>query len=207
MKRLVPLGLAIGLLWLPTPALAKNYGQRGEVFPVTEVNLLQAIAARLHSMQASGEYDRLNNQLRDRTMAYVQRPTPVAGLTPATSARSFTYDPSMIVDRDIRDRDGRLIVAGGTRVNPLNVLPFNQTYVFFDADRKEELEYVLRTYPNNANIKLVMVKGAPIEAMKRYQRRFYFDQGGYLVNKLKIVHTPTVMVPAGDVLRLTEVPL
>jgi conjugal transfer pilus assembly protein TraW len=207
MKRVFLVALACGAGLVSVPAMAKNYGQRGEVFPISEVNLLKAIAARLHNMQSTGEFDRVNNQLRERTLAYVQRPTPVSGLSPATTARSFTYDPSMIVDRDIKDRDGRLIVAGGTRVNPLNVLPFKQTYVFFDADRKEELEYVLKTYPNRADVKLVMVRGAPLEAMKKYQRRFFFDQGGYLVNKLRIIHTPTVMVPAGDVLRLTEVVL
>lgn len=186
---------------------AKDFGVRGKTFSVTEVDLLKSISQRLRAMQSSGEIDRLNAQFRDRAIAKINRPLPVAGMSPATVKRSFFYDPTMVFGGDVKDDKGRIIVRKGQSMNPLDTLPFNQTYVFFDGDRPEELKYVTDKFANDAQIKLIMVKGAPLEAMKRYRRKFYFDQTGYLTSKLGVRHTPAVMVRDGKKLKIEEIPL
>ena len=199
--------VACGLAAIAPCALAKDYGQFGTTFPIEEVDLLKAISARLHAMAASGELARAQQALKDRTVAGVMRPRPVEGLTPASAARSFTYDPTIEFDHDIRDRQGHLIVARGARFNPLAMLPFNETFVFFDGDRKAEMDFVLARYRARPDVKLVMTKGAPFDAMKTWHQRFYFDQGGLLTAKLGVRHTPTVVARDGDVLRLSEIAL
>lgn len=192
---------------LGSPAFAKDYGVRGKTFAVTEVDLLKSISQRLRAMQSSGEIDRLNEQFKQRAIAKINRPTPVQGMSPATINRSFFYDPTMVFGGDVKDNKGRIIVRKGQSINPLDTLPFDQTYVFFDGDRPEELNYVTANFPNKAQIKLIMVKGAPLDAMKRFRRKFYFDQTGYLTTKLGIRHTPAVMVREGKKLRIEEFPL
>jgi conjugal transfer pilus assembly protein TraW len=202
--------LAIPLLFWglsASPALSKDYGVRGKTFVVTEVDLLKGISLRLRAMQSSGEIDRLNAQFKERAIAKINRPAPVQGISPATIKRSFFYDPTMVFGGDVKDEKGRVIVRKGQSINPLDTLPFNQTYVFFDGDRPEEVKYVTTNFANDAQIKLIMVKGAPLEAMKRYRRKFYFDQTGYLTSKLGIRHTPAVMVREGKKLRIEEFPL
>jgi conjugal transfer pilus assembly protein TraW len=41
--------------------------------------------------------------------------------------------------------------------------------------------------------KIVFVSGSPFDEMKPRQRRFYFDQGGMLVARFGIRHTPAVV--------------
>lgn len=202
---LILLTFAFGLT--SVPASAKDYGVRGKTFAVSEVDLLKSISQRLRIMQSSGEIDRLNGQFRDRAIAKINRPTPVQGMSPATVKRSFFYDPTMVFGGDVKDDKGRIIVRKGQSMNPLDTLPFNQTYVFFDGDRPEEMKYVTENFANDAQIKLIMVKGAPLDAMKRYRRKFYFDQTGYLTTKLGVRHTPAVMVRDGKKLKIEEIPL
>ena len=54
---------------------------------------------------------------------------------------------------------------------------------------------------------LVMVKGAPLDAMTAHQRRFYFDQGGFLVGRFGIRAVPAVVEPNGKTMRVSEIPL
>ena len=75
---------AVLLLASTTPALAKDYGQLGEIFPIIEVDLLKAISARLKGMSASGELAKIQDDLKERTIARVKRPAPVEGLSPCT---------------------------------------------------------------------------------------------------------------------------
>ncbi|NJM50227.1 MAG: type-F conjugative transfer system protein TraW [Sphingomonadales bacterium] len=205
--RLVYLSFFMFFVLYPSIAEAKDYGTRGKTFVVTEVDLLKAIASRLRGMNQSGEIARLNEQFKQRAIAKINRPVPVAGLSPAVEPRSYFYDPTMVFGGDVKDDKGKLIVRKGQSVNPLDLLSFNQTYVFFDADRPEEISYVTSKFANEVNIKLIMVRGAPIEAMRKYKRRFYFDQTGYLTGKLGVKHTPAVMRRDGNRLKIEEVPL
>ena len=50
--------IACGVAALATSAAAKDYGQLGTMFPIEEVDLLKAISARLHGMQANGDLTR-----------------------------------------------------------------------------------------------------------------------------------------------------
>ena len=79
MRSLLSLG-ALLLAALPTSLQARDYGQRGAVFPVIERDLLEQIHSRLAAMEASGETARLNQELKRRTIARVNRPYPIAGL-------------------------------------------------------------------------------------------------------------------------------
>ena len=111
--------LATVLLALPTSGSARDYGRYGEVWPVIETDLLAQIHARLQRLEASGETARLNDELKRRTIAAVNRPARVAGLTPASADRRWSFDPTITVSADIADDKGRVVVAAGTRVNPL----------------------------------------------------------------------------------------
>ena len=69
-----------------------------------------------------------------------------------------------------------------------------------------ELQWALRTWSDTA-AKIIFVSGSPFDAMKPWQRRFYFDQGGTLTSKFGIRHTPAVVSAAGASLKISEVPL
>lgn len=204
MKRLALLSSATVLSILSEAASARDYGQQGEVFPVIETDLLSVIQNKLTTMQTSGALDRANKELAARTEARVKRPTPVKGIVVASQSRSWIHDPTITVEQDLRDGKGRVIVARGTRVNPLDTVPFRQRLVFLDGDDPAQVAWVMgRTTALNA--KLILVRGSPFALMKAEQRRFYFDQSGTLTTKFGVRAVPAVIEQAGRTLKVSEI--
>lgn len=193
------------LAWLgtATPSFARDYGQQGAVWPIVEPDLLAQIHARLTRLEKTGETARLNEELKRRTIARVNRPEPVAGVGPASATRSWRFDPTITVERDIADDKGRVIIAAGTRVNPLDTVPLRAPLVFLDGDDAAQLAWATRRF-GATRAKLILVRGAPLELMKARQRRFYFDQGGSLVKHFGIRAVPATVEQQGRALLITE---
>jgi conjugal transfer pilus assembly protein TraW len=202
----LPLSAALLALFQQSPAAARNYGQYGTTWPVIEPDLLAQIRARLLKLEASGETARLNAELRRRTVAKVNRPVPVAGITAASIVRRWTFDPTIMVERDIADAKGRVILTRGTRVNPLDTVPLRSPLVFLDGDDPVQLAWAIAKYARSA-AKLILVKGAPLELMKLRQRRFYFDQSGTLTRHFAIRAVPAVVEQQGRFLLISELPV
>jgi conjugal transfer pilus assembly protein TraW len=203
-KLLLSLAAPLALLALPSAALARDYGQRGAVFPIIERDLLEQIHSKLRAMEASGETARLNEKLKVRTIARVNRPEPVAGLVRAHEARSWRFDPTITLAADIRGAKGELIHAAGTMVNPLDSVSLRAELLFLDGDDPDQLAWSLK---QGTNAKLILVRGAPLELMKARQRRFYFDQGGKLTEKFGIRAVPARVRQQGRVLEVSEIAL
>jgi conjugal transfer pilus assembly protein TraW len=203
-KRLALLSSATILSLVSQAASARDYGQQGAVFPVIETDLLSVIQNKLTSMQASGALERANKELAARTEARVKRPPPVKGIVVASQARSWIHDPTITVEQDFRDGKGRVIVARGTRVNPLDTVPLRQRLVFLDGDDPAQVAWAMgRTTALNA--KLILVRGSPFALMKAEQRRFYFDQSGTLTTKFGVRAVPAVIEQAGRTLKVSEI--
>lgn len=198
--------LIVAVTCVSLPAAARDYGQHGEMFPIAEPDLLLMIEQRLRKMEASGQIDAFNRDLADRTKQAARRPKPVAGITRTQETRSWTFDPSITTDRDIRDHKGKLIFAAGTRVNPLDTVPLRHSLVFLDGDDAEQVKWALES-TTQTNALLVLTSGDVFDRMKSAQRRFYFDQGGSLTAKFGIRHVPAVVHQDGSVLRVVEVAL
>ena len=190
----------------PLPASARDYGQQGTVFPLLEPDLLRTIETKLKTLAANGGIDRMNRELAARTESKVRRPDPVSGVALAVKPRSWTYDPAIAIDHDVSDTRGNLIARAGQRINPLDFVTVRQALVFIDGDDNAQLEWALTRY-TDLTAKIILVKGAPLEAMTRYQRRFYFDQGGYLTDRFGIRAVPAVVEQAGKTMRVSEIPV
>lgn len=185
---------------------AKDYGQQGAVFRISEPDMLRTIEQKLRTLEASGGIERMNAELTRRTEAGVRRPRPVAGIGLAVRERSWIFDPTMQVDKDILDNKGNVIARAGQRVNPLDFVTIRQKLVFIDGDDRDQVNWALRRF-DDRGAKLIMVKGAPLDAMTTHQRRFYFDQGGFLVGRFGIRAVPAVVEPNGKTMRVSEIPL
>jgi len=185
------------------PGAARDYGAAGQSFPIIEPDLLATIEARLGQAQASGELERTNALFAKRVADRVRRPVPVRGVTPAQVARSWEYDPTIKLEKDISDQKGHLIAAAGQKLNPLEFVSVGQALVFIDGDNAEELNWATGRY-TDLNAKIIFVNGSPFEQMSARKRRFYFDQEGKLAGKFGIAHTPAIISQAGKVMRISE---
>ena len=182
---------------------ARDFGQLGQTFPVVEADLLATIEARLQRAQATGEMDRVNAAFAKRVEAKVRRPVPVSGITPAEEARTWNYDPTITLEREIRDHKGQVIAEAGQRINPLDFVSMRQSLVFVDGDDTAQVDWATKRF-TELNAKIIFVNGSPIESMTARKRRFFFDQEGRLTGKFGIRHTPAVVEQTGKLLHVSE---
>src|SRR3546814_15727495 len=112
----------------------RRFSDFGTVFPVIERDRLEQSHARRTQMERSGETARLNEDLKRRTIARVNRPAPVAGIVRASEARRWQFDPTITLAADIRGAKGELIHAAGTRVNPLDSVGLRPALLFLVGD-------------------------------------------------------------------------
>lgn len=208
MKRLLENGALVILcsLTLSSAGQASDHGVVGQTFPVIETDLLSVIEQRLQNLQASGGIDRMNAEFARRAEAKVRRPTPVAGITPATQARVWAFDPTIIIEKDVKDQKGNFVARAGQTVNPLDFVAMHQALVFVDGDDKAQMEWATSEY-SDLKAKIILVSGSPIEEMTARKRRFYFDQEGRLTGKFGVRHTPAVAEQDGKVIKVSEIKL
>ena len=185
-------------------ASAKDLGVRGATWPVAEPDLLAEIETRLLEMQRSGELARFETEARERARRSLEEPPPVPGIAAATRERSRLFDPAIVVERDIRTRDGTLIAAAGTRVNPLERVGLTRDLLFVDGRREAEVAWAMA---HDRPAKIVLLAGRPLDLMRRHGRTFFYDTGGTLAARFGIGATPSVVERAGTRLRITEVPV
>ena len=186
------------------PAHARDYGVHGQLFGIVEPSLLNIIKARIGTMMENGEWDDIKTGMQDRTKAYIKRPYPVLGLMPVETYREFTVDLSITLQQDIADHRGQVFATRGTIVNPLDYSTFSKRIVFFDGDDPAQVDYAL-SLGNELDTLLVITNGAPLELTRVHGRRFYFDQGGHMVEGFGVTRVPSVVSRADPVMLVQEI--
>src|SRR3546814_3910110 len=81
--------VAMAIIGMAPIASAKDYGQQGAVFRISEPDLLRTIEQKLRTLEASGGIERMNAELTRKTEAGVRRPRPVAGISLAVRDRRW----------------------------------------------------------------------------------------------------------------------
>jgi conjugal transfer pilus assembly protein TraW len=187
-------------------ALARDHGVMGQTWGIAEPDLLSTIDAKLKAMQANGSVARMQAALAAKAEDRVRNPLPVAGIGAVRETRSWTFDPSIVLEKDIRDQKGRLIAPAGQRVNPLSFVSMKTDLVFIDGRDDAQVEWATKRWSATA-AKIIFVAGSPFNRMGEKKRRFFFDQQGKLTGHFGIAHVPAVVAPAGDALRVSEIEL
>jgi conjugal transfer pilus assembly protein TraW len=192
---------------LTTAALveAEDLGTVGPTYAIEEPHLLTAIEQQLQQKETSGELARLEARARERVVDSIEHPKPLPGITPTRSARSFYFDPSIVVRENITDAKGNILVTAGTRQNPLTVTSLSKRLLFFDATDERQVERARALITNyDGKVKPVLVAGSYLALMRRWQLPVYFDQQGALTRKLGITHVPALVSQEGLRLRIDE---
>ena len=201
-------------LLCPSISYSADLGTHGTTYEIQEQDLIEYIKSKLKTMEESGELQKKQEEMQKQTKERAMRPKPVEGITNAKEYREYTYDPTFILDEDIKDSTGKILFVKGTKVNPLDTLPFTKTLIFLNGDDEEQVNWGVEQYKKmqddskkGENVKLILTNGSPIELMEKYKIRFYFDQSGYLTKKLNIKHVPAIMKQEGKGLLIKEIPI
>ncbi|MCD9026712.1 type-F conjugative transfer system protein TraW [Luteimonas sp. BDR2-5] len=193
------------LVLLAVQAHAEDLGTIGPTYAIAEPHLLDDLQRRLRAKQASGELDALVARHRERAVAAVREPAPVAGVAATRTPRTLYYDPTFTLDRNVLDAQGHLLFAAGTRANPLGVVSLSNHLLLFDGRDPRQRDHAQRLIAHyDGRVKPVLVAGSYLELMRAWQRPVYFDQQGRLTRQLGISQVPALVSQDGARLRIDE---
>ncbi|MEE9451943.1 MAG: type-F conjugative transfer system protein TraW [Gammaproteobacteria bacterium] len=194
--------LLTALLWTP-PLTAKNLGTIGKTYRIAETDMLEMIMNKLHAMESKGLIREHQQQFKARVKQNVLRPQPIP-LPMTTVERRHHYDPSITAEQDIVDDKGRLVVAAGTSVNPLDLMDLPTVLLFFNGDDEAQLCWVKQQIKTVAEVTLILVQGDIEKMTEHFEQTIYFDQFGKLVAQLGITHVPAIVTQVDKQLLITE---
>ena len=186
-------------------ARAEEMGTIGPTYAIEEPHLLKAIEQQLRAKEKSGELARLQDEAKRRMVDAIEHPKPLPGITRTQTARSFYFDPSIVVRESITDAKGNILVPAGTRQNPLEVVSLSKHLLFFDGTDSRQVEWARQLIARDeGKVKPILVAGSYLALMARWQLSVYFDQQGALTRKLGITHVPALVSQEGLQLRIDE---
>lgn len=196
------LSTGVGWLW-SAPATALDLGVIGPTYAIAEPDLLVELQTRLREKARTGELRALENAARQRIVATIESPPPVPGLARSVLARTTYVDPSVVIGAPIVDARGQVLIAAGTRTNPLDVVSLTQPLLFFDGRDAAQVHAARALIERHGGkVKPILTGGSYLELMRRWRLRVYYDQQGALVQKLGIRAVPALVSQEGKRLRI-----
>ncbi|MDC0345025.1 type-F conjugative transfer system protein TraW [Alphaproteobacteria bacterium] len=191
------------ILFLTSTAHAKDFGVRGPVFAIEEENMVSHIISKLQKMESSGELKKHQEAMAKKAKEKLQRPTAVSGVSEAKESKSWLYDPSITIQKDITDHKGQIIANAGTTINPLDKVSFGKPLLLVDGDNEKHLKWA----GEDQGSILVLVKGSPFELMEHSDRRVFFDQAGSICRRFSVKHVPARISQKDKALLIEEIAL
>lgn len=198
---------AILIVTVPAAAWAGMTGVIGPTYPIAEESAVAQILGQLRKKAQTGELARLQKEAVRRSLDSARHPAPVAGIRTATERSERLIDPTVTYAQAVTTDDGRIVVPAGTSINPLDLMPFTQTLVFFDGRDAEQVDAVIRLMAHpGARVKPILVAGSWSDLTKRLGTQMYFDQRGILSERFGITAVPALIRQQGRALALTVMP-
>lgn len=134
-------------------------------------------------------------------------------LPPAPKDERRTIDPTVVAAIDMRDINGNLIMPAGTRVNPLDRMPFTQRLVVFDPNSKRQIDFARsQILAFGAKQRVTLIATAPDRSRASEQIQELSDLMGASVHLLaadvqdrfKLRFAPSVVTAEGRVFVVQE---
>ncbi len=184
---------------------ATDLGTLGPTYEIAEPHLLQMIEQRLREKERSGELARIEQDARTRGTEAVRSPAPVAGVQTTARPRTFYFDPTYTLDRNILGAQGELMFTAGTSANPLDVVSLSWHLLFFDARDSRQIRQARELMARyQGKVKPILTGGSYLDLMKSWRIPVYYDQQGLLTRRLGISQVPALVSQEGKRLRIDE---
>ena len=187
---------------LPNRLNAKDLGVHGNIYDIKEQDVIEYIKQRLFEYQKSGKIDEINKSLQNSTKNYLYNLPPL-NITKAQTERTWYYDPSISLDRDLEDHEGTRFYQRGTKVNPLDHMTLSKDIVFIDGSDEKHVAWALKQNAAKTT-KIILTNGNIIGLMREHKIRFYYDKNSYLINLFGIRHVPALVSQDGNKLLIKE---
>ncbi len=156
-----------------------------------------------------GRIEKIQKDFVSNSKKHINRPKKVKGITNTKEKTVHYFNPEITLTKDILDQTGKVLYKKGTKVNPLNFQAFTRQLLFIDGDNPQQVAFAISKHRKiGDNLKIILIKGSPIELMKRNKNvRFYFDQEGYLTKTFGIETVPSLVKKEGNLMKIEGIVL
>jgi conjugal transfer pilus assembly protein TraW len=179
----------------------------GPIYEISEPSMLDELMKKLKADEASGVLRKKIEEGQRRALHSIKNPKANEALARAKAGRTWYYDPTVTATQDIT-ANGKVIVAAGTSVNPLDKVNWSKLWLFIDARDPTQLGHARQLSAQlRANLKVILTGGNYVEAGKSLGTHVYFDQHALLTNRFGITALPATVRQEGRRLRIDEVKL
>ncbi|WP_330996377.1 hypothetical protein [Burkholderia cepacia] len=134
--------VALAIASFVTVTNAASLGAIGPTYPIGEESAIDMIMKKLREKQRTGELKKLQEEAVRRSMGSIKNMPPVEGISTVTMRASRIVDPTVTYAKPVTTDDGRVVIPGGTRINPLEMTSLTKTLVFFDGRDPEQRDAV-----------------------------------------------------------------
>ena len=191
---------------------AVDLGKVGNTFRIEEEAFTAMMKRKLEAVDMEKERKKIEKIARDK----IENPAPVKGISAATEERTFYFDPTYILDKDVVLPNGTILHKAGTTVNPLEHMNLNRRLFFIDSRQQEQVEW-LKEQLNNpvadqkelVEDRIILVGGSVFklkeELNQNHADKVFFDQHGELTTKFTIKHSPAIAYQEGLKIRIDEI--
>ena len=169
----------------------------GRTYPIKEQNMLSYIEQKIKT------YD-FNKDIKTTSDNFMKDRFDI-DLLVSKESRSYYVDPTTVIKKAIMHKD-KVIVAPGTKVNPLQYMPLTKDYVFIDATDKTQVEIAKKWRLKNKRMTLITTKMPKAEStlkmlVENFDKIYEVDQ--LLKRRFGITHIPSKVSQKGLVLEVT----
>lgn len=183
-----------------------NLGVFGSTTVVVERDLIEVMQERAAAYDFAAAKEQALSRFWERARFFE--------LPKAEVDRVRYIDPSVTLREDIRLPDGTPVAAAGTRVNPLEHLPFTQRLIIFDARDPDQVAFAARSAGEVEGKRRVTLISTGLDrrdgwaSLREVQDRLrgpVYLLPNDLAARLKIKRVPSVVEGEGARLRVEEV--
>jgi conjugal transfer pilus assembly protein TraW len=183
-----------------------NLGIQAETYSIAERDLIDEIKARMARIDWA--------QKKQAAIEGFWKKRKMLDLPIATADRQFEIDPSVRVTQDILNDVGEVLVAAGTVLNPLDIVPLSKTVYVFDGTDARQIAFVAALAEKNKRAgRGVILIATKIDVNKGgealFQLETTFSRPVYLLQddvatRFRLERVPSVVVGKGNRLVVNE---
>jgi len=169
----------------------------GAVYPVAEPDIRIDIKHK-----AAQKWEQQKKKHQEKIDDY--QPANLHQLPRAEQNRSFAVDMTYTLDRDLTDKDGKILYPKGYRFNPLNYMNFTIGLVVIDGDDPVQVSWFKESpYSSNHKMKLLLSGGHAQSMIPELNRAvFYLDTE--VADRFQLAAVPCVAVQRDNHIEVTE---
>ncbi len=187
-------------IFLPSPMGAQAITElepAGAVYPVVEPDVRIEI-----KQKAAQKWEQQKKEYQEKIHTY--QPANLQQLPKAEQDRSFTVDMTYTLDRDLTDKDGKVLYPKGYRFNPLDYMSLTIGLVVIDGSDSYQIKWFKESpYSSNHRMKLLLSGGNAQSLVSVLKRAvYYLDKE--VADRFQLAAVPCVVVQREKHIKVTE---